>query len=434
MTRNPLTAGERRLLWLTGLFLALVGGLVGYLIWLNLDPVVPVPAPVDPSPNARETYLAASKLLVNPSGGLAIDRIMTDIRGGKIASAPKGVTPPTLAQMRSVMAKNAPVIARLRTGFTQDYRATPIRSWKNISPENARNRELARLLQAAGDVACAGGQWDAGVDYYLDAIRLGVDLPRGGGILPALVGNAVQQIGREELWTAVDHLSAPAARRAARRLEEIGRRPVPFADVQQEALWSTQASLQDAFRQPRWREQLWQGIDIPRPLLYLVSKRAVMEEITRYHTAWIAYAKQPYATRGTPPAQPGNFLTRGLYFEYLQLETRYRNNGLWNDLLAVQCALRAYRLEHGAYPATLAALVPGYLQAIPDDPFALKAPLQYRGGGHTYTLYSIGPDGADDGGTPSPDGHPAVPGATMKPRDFLRPNSTGDIVAGMNVR
>ena len=63
-------------------------------------------------------------------------------------------------------------------------------------------------------------------------------------------------------------------------------------------------------------------------------------------------------------------------------------------------ALRAYRLEHGAYPATLAALTPAYLKQIPNDPFAASGPLHYKRQGSKYVLYSIGPDGKDDGGKP----------------------------------
>ncbi|MHC5540499.1 hypothetical protein ACYOEI_19950, partial [Singulisphaera rosea] len=47
------------------------------------------------------------------------------------------------------------------------------------------------------------------------------------------------------------------------------------------------------------------------------------------------------------------------------------------------------------------ALTPGLLSAIPSDPFAAKqGPLVYRNTGSGALLYSVGPDGKDDGGTP----------------------------------
>jgi hypothetical protein len=60
-------------------------------------------------------------------------------------------------------------------------------------------------------------------------------------------------------------------------------------------------------------------------------------------------------------------------------------------------ALAAYQRDHGKYPAVLADLAPKYLESIPDDLVAGK-PLAYRPGGDGYLLYSVGPDGKDDGG------------------------------------
>ncbi len=72
-------------------------------------------------------------------------------------------------------------------------------------------------------------------------------------------------------------------------------------------------------------------------------------------------------------------------------------------LLMTMLALRAYKLDHqGSYPQTLGGLTPKYLSAVPLDPFADQAPFQYRPvkGGASYLLYSIGPDGIDNGGSP----------------------------------
>jgi hypothetical protein len=64
-------------------------------------------------------------------------------------------------------------------------------------------------------------------------------------------------------------------------------------------------------------------------------------------------------------------------------------------------ALKRYQLRHGDYPTTLDALVPVFLPAVPLDPVDGK-PLCYRPNTDgTYLLYSIGPNGTDDGGNPS---------------------------------
>ena len=105
-----------------------------------------------------------------------------------------------------------------------------------------------------------------------------------------------------------------------------------------------------------------------------------------------------------------------------------------NALLLTALALRAYKLDHGADPLTLSALVPGYLQAVPADPFALSGPLHYKHLGMKPLLYSVGPDGKDDGGKTIFD-H-TIPAPTNADgydrRHAVQENSVGDIVAGVN--
>ena len=67
-------------------------------------------------------------------------------------------------------------------------------------------------------------------------------------------------------------------------------------------------------------------------------------------------------------------------------------------------ALKRYQLRHGAWPADLQSLVPEFLPEIPRDPIDGQ-PLRYRPNSDgTFLLYSIGSDGTDDGGDPTPTG------------------------------
>ena len=70
-------------------------------------------------------------------------------------------------------------------------------------------------------------------------------------------------------------------------------------------------------------------------------------------------------------------------------------------LTVTAIALKRYRLDHEAYPASLSELVPAYLSQVPADYMDGK-PLRYRlrpDGG--FLLYSVGEDGKDDGGDPT---------------------------------
>ena len=63
----------------------------------------------------------------------------------------------------------------------------------------------------------------------------------------------------------------------------------------------------------------------------------------------------------------------------------------------VAFALAAYRAENGSYPATLADLAPKYLTEIPLDIFS-DGDFQYEATDDGYRLWSVGPNGVDDGG------------------------------------
>ena len=60
-------------------------------------------------------------------------------------------------------------------------------------------------------------------------------------------------------------------------------------------------------------------------------------------------------------------------------------------------ALAEYRARQGSYPAKLADLVPKYVDRLPRDIF-IDGDLHYRQQGDGCLLYSIGPNGKDDGG------------------------------------
>jgi hypothetical protein len=71
-------------------------------------------------------------------------------------------------------------------------------------------------------------------------------------------------------------------------------------------------------------------------------------------------------------------------------------------LTVTAIALKRYHLQHGAYPATLNELVPAFLPAVPGD-FMDGKPLRYRlRPDGDFLLYSVGEDGIDDGGDPTP--------------------------------
>ncbi len=85
--------------------------------------------------------------------------------------------------------------------------------------------------------------------------------------------------------------------------------------------------------------------------------------------------------------------------------------------VGVACAATRYRLDHGQYPATSDLLVPGYLEAMPVDPFDGQAMRMKKQADGSLVIYSVGADGKDDGGVvDSPDSktRPTDVGITLK--------------------
>jgi hypothetical protein len=79
-------------------------------------------------------------------------------------------------------------------------------------------------------------------------------------------------------------------------------------------------------------------------------------------------------------------------------ESGFRGKALHEATLTI-LALQRYRQEKGSYPATLEELKQGdYLNVLPADPYSDK-PLSYKAVNGSFTLYSLGPDFHDDGGT-----------------------------------
>ena len=67
------------------------------------------------------------------------------------------------------------------------------------------------------------------------------------------------------------------------------------------------------------------------------------------------------------------------------------------EQVEIAAQLGAWKRQNGSYPESLDALVSGMSEPLPLDPFSGEA-YSYRREGEGFVLYSVGPDGKDDGG------------------------------------
>lgn len=154
----------------------------------------------------------------------------------------------------------------------------------------------------------------------------------------------------------------------------------------------------DDFESISWIIRPAYTLDLARALDYLRSEAVVCEQ-----------ANWPTAFVKKPPSSDYRFrspidkFARPMPMDYLSnlLDNPLGEFEIFTNrhILATMLALRLYEIDHGKLPDSLAALVPKYLPSLPADPFdGNNAPLHYISNHSPPLLYSVGPDGKDDGG------------------------------------
>ena len=193
------------------------------------------------------------------------------------------------------------------------------------------------------------GRTNDAMTSYLDLIRLGEQLSRGGVVIDKLVAFGAQRRAVDGLNRLQSSLSDADCRRALVTLEAVAARRERFSEV-----WKRDQ------RVIRQTDRRWFGVRglFARALLF-----RQMRNIRR--------KMQPSFARAEAEL----------------------------DLMMVELALRRCFLDIGSYPRTLNDLSEKYLKAIPKDPFSNKG-FVYRLQNTGYLLYSVGPNGKDDGGMP----------------------------------
>jgi hypothetical protein len=432
---RPTTGAKLRTALMGVGFLGLAGvGLLG-IWWMTAmhTPVVTIPNPVMPKPNAFDFYVKAGNAILSAK----------DI-GEAVSSKPK--VPYSMAQKEALIQQNAGAINTLHQGFAYPYLNPPCRSLMTPFPYYAKFRGMARLLSLQGQVRAKEGDWSGSADSCLDAVQMGEGIPYGSPLIGDLVGIACQAIGRRPLWTTAEHLNAAQSRTAITRLTHILEKHLSYADTVQEEKWAMQAGLLEVFNNPGQLKTFYgesagdskessraQALSIVSYLAY--SKSRIMHDFTAYMDALAAQARQSYGLHLSPPPTPTDPINSILIPVFAQARLKDVDNETQNGLLLVTLALHAFQVEHGHYPASLAELTPAYLKKLPDDPFAAQGTFKYLVQGTSYVLYSVGPDGKDDGGRMIDDPKHSEDPENTSPtaRYYVHQNSVGDIVAGKSL-
>ncbi|MCE5324057.1 MAG: hypothetical protein ABFD46_06110 [Armatimonadota bacterium] len=387
----------------------------------NVTPRLSVPARKMPSPNAYDYSVAASKAIVdaNSISNAAYEN-------------PKGKQ--TLTEWKQILDDNAEAFKTLRKGFSFEYRQ-PMQTWTvGTWPPFPKFRNMGRLLKLDGRLKAALGDWKGSMDSYLDVVEFSIDIHKGGNDFSLLVGTSIRSLVAQDIWDSAKKLNRAEAKAAARRLEKLMAGKPDFTEVLENCSLSTQVEMMPILESSDWRKYVpmialndrtdWKD----RARLLTCTKSQVLNNYKNFMDQYIdsvskgSYTAHIKVTPNYPYGKEMVDLYDRIWFDYTY-KTEARN-----ALLLVSLALQAYHSDHGNYPSRLQDLVPAYLSTIPKDPFNTKRPLIYKKTAKGYLLYSVGPDGVDNGGNPVCDSRYKMP----QDRYLIHQDSKGDMVAGIN--
>lgn len=366
----------------------------GYFYWANYLPP-PEAEPMLPSPNGYDACLAA----------------VTQLPATTTASPLLHLQTATPGDLRATLAPQKATLDALRRGLRLPYRVPPAQAASGSTATIAvlgSYRDAARAFAGESRVAELGGRYGEAVQRALDAVELGSRVGRGGGANEVLLSLTCGAIGRQQAERGIRGLSAADARAAGRRLDTVLLQYPTLLEVLEETRRHDLRMLRDAFS---GRFAAGGGTVTPKTLS-LYPRAWSFRAMRDYFAAASAEAGKPYARRSTSPP-PRETFTHIIapVVERMSFDVRRERTQL--GLLRLELALHEYRKTHGRDAPALNNLVPVQLPCLPEDQLSGQ-PLVYHPRTVGYQLYSLGPDGKDDGGKAVPQGR-------------IEPDSPGDI-------
>ena len=279
--------------------LAVIMANVAIIAFVILGGSTPPPPPL-PNPNGYDDFVKAGQMV---KGNPSTNDTMSE------------------EELAGLIAMNAEPLKLVKLGLSRECRE-PVEYSESYAmqllPELANFKQLVFLFCAEGRLAEMDGRTNDAAGIYLEGIRYGAELGRGGVLMSELVSLACENLAMSRLQRLTGWATAAKCREVAGGLQTVDAREEPIADtLEHERLWSKRTY----------------GI------------RGQLESLLMY--------KQQAA------------LTARVVAKIQATQLRRRQ-------LILDFAARAYELEKGKPPQSAADLVPDYLKAVPKDPVTGK--------------------------------------------------------------
>ena len=240
------------------------------------------------------------------------------VKAGKMADNETGnYYEMKLEELRQLVGRNSGALRAARTGLQEDC-AVPLQFSENYMsqhfPELAGYKRLAQAFVAEGRLAELENRPGDAAKSYLDVICLGHKSDHGGVLIDQLVGTAIEVMGVSQLQKLVDQLNAKACHETAATLETLDSQRQTWNEVMQQ--------------ERDWSRRMFPGVRFE--IARVMSRNSLNQA---YQKAEQKFDKQESSTRR----------------------------------LMIDLAARAYELDKGHRPTSVADLVPDYLKTVPQD-------------------------------------------------------------------
>ncbi len=398
--------------------------------------------------NAWPHYEKAMAALVEPDDEPELQAVLKGSRGHEYRSF-SALPEETRAEISQWVGKNGAALQEFAAAAAMVYCLKPYRTDPKMKdpwvmyiqlPPLSSLRTLGRLAIWRSRIDLERGDIRQAVDDCLSVARASRHWQRSETLIEQLVGLAMNRMAHEEVLRIVRARDLPAAELAnlQRQLVSLYPGQYPLINIEAERL-TILDTIQRVFTEggPGGGHMAFSGVmrlqdvtaatgsqdDNPElvavPIWTAMSLVHAGRSKTTAKANWLFDEQvkltklSPYERRATKAPGTDELLRSLPEYRYALIhllipaldrtaEIAFRGKALHEATMTV-LALQRYRQEKGSYPESLEELKQtGYIDVLPADPYS-SGPLAYKSAADHFTLYSVGTDFKDNGGTPSTD-------------------------------
>jgi hypothetical protein len=369
----------------------------------------------------------AAPLYLRALAAIQADKGITDSESPLAQPSTVDVSAATVTEM---LARHASTLDLLRRAadkpgcrFVRDWARPSIHM---LLPEIQGMRQAARLLAVAARHAAATGDTATAIRDVARIHRMGMHAAGEPVLVCGLVGQAIDIIALETLIAVLPGLE----KQDLPLLDDVGFRDFLASPMSYQRSFLGEeafglASIADiaegrltlgTFSDPDSSGGL---VCFTAPLTLLYRCFLLPSDLTGYRGAMRQYQELAGSSGGA-----AGFPGIALKTREIQARIRDKSAGIFGGLMLpaldgilrsqvrgramhhaadVLVAATRVRLTTGTLPRSVDDLVPTAFATVPRDPFTADAPLTSARTADAWTVYSVGPNGKDDGGPPAPD-------------------------------